>query len=143
MEVEKKKEEAIPESRYEETKAEEDVRAVVEDDDEGSKIVKVLVDEGDVSLVSEEVEGVAQGGNANIGKEDEEMCVKNIVTSESRDMLAEANEADSTLATARAFADQMTEGYHWTEGLLFRTRLDILVDSIKQLKIVLAFALTP
>ena len=88
--------------------------------------MKVLVDEGDVSLVSEEVEGVAQGGSANIGKEDEEMCVTNIVTSESRYKLAEATEADSTLVTARALADQVTEGYHWTEGLLFRTRLDFL-----------------
>ena len=78
MEVEKKKEETValePESRCEETKAEEDVRAVVENDDERSKTVKVLVDEGDVSLASEEVEGVAQGGSANIGKEDEEIRI--------------------------------------------------------------------
>ena len=61
------------------------------------------------------------------------------MTSESRDKLAEATEADSTLATARALADQVTEGYHWTEGSLFRTRLDVLGDSIEQLCLLLPY----
>ena len=59
--------------------------------------------------------------------------MKNIVASESRVKLAEAIKVDSTLATARALADQIAEGYHWNQGLLFRTRLDVLGDSSEQL----------
>ena len=78
-----------------------------------------------------EGEGVAQGGSADSG--DNEICVKNIVASESRVKLAEAIKVDSTLATARVLADQIEEGYHWNQGLLFHTRLDVLGDSSEQL----------
>ena len=42
-------------------------------------------------------------------------------------------QTDCTLATARMLADKTSEGYHWVEGLLFRTRLDTLGDNIEQL----------
>ena len=84
-----------------------------------------------MSSVSDAGEGVTQGGSANIGEE--EVSVKDIVANESREKLAQAIKSDSTLAAARALADQLTVGYHWTEGLLFRTRLNVLGDKIEQL----------
>ena len=46
-------------------------------------------------------------------------------------MLATATSKDSSLATARTLANQITEGYHWLEGLLFRTRLNTLGDNVE------------
>ena len=60
------------------------------------------------------------------------MC-KDIVAGETREMLTEATRVDSILATARTVANQIAEGYHWVERLLFRTRLDTLGDNVKQL----------
>ena len=57
----------------------------------------------------------------------------NIVGSESRAMLAEATKADQTLAMARALADELSEGYYLNQGLLFRSRFDVLGDNINQL----------
>ena len=75
--------------------------------EDGSKGEKILADEDVVSSVCVEGEGVAQGGSADSW--DKEICVKNIVASESRVKLAEAIKVDSTLATARALADQIEE----------------------------------
>ena len=61
------------------------------------------------------------------------MSVKDIVPSESRDKLAKAITEDESLSTARKLVDDQQEGYHWVEGLLFRTRLDSLGDTIEQL----------
>ena len=47
--------------------------------------------------------------------------------------LMETTKADMSLTTARTLADEQQEGYHWREGLLFRTRLDALGDTIEQL----------
>ena len=73
-----------------------------------------------------------QGGGGDTGDE-VEMYLKKIVSSELSDKLAEATKADYTLTTARALADDTLEGYHWVEGLFFRTRLDTLGDMVEQL----------
>ena len=92
---------------------------------------KILGDGGDgISELAEE-EGVAHGGSADTA--DEKVCVKDIIAKKSRIKFAEAIKGDSTLTTARALADQVAEGYHWTEGLLFLTRLEVMGESIKQL----------
>ena len=125
---------AEPGSSSEETTVKEVTHAKVEDAEVGIVQEKVLVDEGDGSSGLEAEEGVAQGGSADTGEDKEDdMSVKDIVSSESREKLAETTKGDSTLANARAFADQVKKGYHWTEGLLFRTRLDVLGDSVGQL----------
>ena len=101
----------------------------------------VLVDEQCQPSVLVEGEGDTQGGSTDSGEksdqteqtQDTELSVKDIVVSESRDNLAEAIKADESLATARKLADDLQEGYHWIEGLLFRTRLDAMGDTVEQL----------
>ena len=122
--------EIAPEPHSEEVKADV-LQAVEEESEDGSKGEKILADEDVVSSVRVEGEGVAQGGSADSG--DNKISVNNIVASESRVKLAEVIKVDRTLATARALADQIAEGYHWNQGLLFRTRLDMLGDSREQL----------
>jgi len=80
----------------------------------------------------EEAEGVIQGGSQNTGDK-VDISVKEIVSDEPRKKLADAILADNTLATARALGDSTSEGYHWVEQLLFRTRFDSLGDNIEQL----------
>ena len=91
-----------------------------------------MVSEQSQPSVSAEAEGVTHEGSGDTGHEGD-ICVKDIVTSEPRDELAEATKSDTTLATARALADDTGEGYHWVEGLLFRTTLDTLGDMVEQL----------
>ena len=79
-----------------------------------------------------EAEADAREGSADSG-EDRQVCVKDIVAGETRETLAKAIRDDSSLATARTLANQLTEGYHWVESLLFRTRQDNLGDNVEQL----------
>ena len=76
-----------------------------------------------------EAEGGTQGGSADKGEE--ELTFQSIVSREIRVKLALATKEDKILASARTLADEVSEGYHWTQGLLFRTRLDLLGDNIK------------
>ena len=120
-----------PEPQSEEAKVN-DERAMVEECDVGSVNERSLVEEEENASVLEEVDVGAQGGSDDSG--DEQVCVKDIVARETRENFAEElTKKDSTLATARTLADQTAEGYHWVEGLLFRTRLDTLGDNIEQL----------
>ena len=48
-------------------------------------------------------------------------------------MLAQATEADPTLATARSLAMSKLEGYHYLDGIVFRTRLDVFGDAREQI----------
>ena len=120
-----------PESRSEETE-EPVIHAQVEASDAVVAEEQSLVSEQSQPSVSAEAEGVTHEGSGDTGHEGD-ICVKDIVTSEPRDKLAEATKSDTTLATARALADDTAEGYHWVEGLLFRTRLDTLGDTVEQL----------
>ena len=89
----------------------------------------------------EEVVEQLQGSSTDSREEqtkvdtDQEMqiCVKNIVQSESRDKLAKAVREDESLLTTRKLADEQQEGYHWVEQLLFRTRQDVVGDTVEQL----------
>ena len=67
--------------------------------------------------VAVEVEGVQRGGSADNGVE-EELSVEKISNEEPRQKLAEATKSDNTLATARALADNMSEGCYWADGLV-------------------------
>ena len=73
-----------------------------------------------------------EGGSA-LGVEDVELSVQAISSNEPRTNMSEATQTDTTLATARALADKLVEGYYWIEGLVFRTRLDRLGDNQEQL----------
>ena len=103
----------------------------------------VLVDEQCQPSVLVEGEGDMQGDSTDCGvKSDQtelsketDLSFKDIVVSESRDNLAKAIKADESLATARMLADDLQVGYHWIEGLLFRTRLDAMGDMIEQLSL--------
>ena len=68
-------------------------------------------------------EGDMQGGSADTGVE-ESFTVETIVSDMPRVKLAQLTKDDLTLAVGRNLADTQSEGYHWKEGLLFRSRLD-------------------
>ena len=116
-----------PEPHSEEEKADE-TRAVVEI---SSVKVECLAVEDVGASKCVEVDGDAQGGSTDSG--DVQISVDKIVGSDSRVKLAEAMKADQTLTTARALADELSEGYYWNQGLLCHSRLDVLGDSISQL----------
>ena len=106
------------------------LHAMGEESLDGKKEEKVLVD-GDVGSKVGEVECVMQEGSAD--NREQEMNVQSIVSREPRVDLALATKEDTTLAMARALADEVSEGYHWNQGLVFRSRLDVLGDSLEQL----------
>ena len=68
-------------------------------------------------------EGDTQGGSADTAVEDS-VTIDSIVSDMPIVKLAQLTRADPTLATARALADSESEGYHWKNELLFRSRLD-------------------
>ena len=116
-----------------------------------SEEVKVVVEHADVGFESREVEreeslvpemttssvDVEEAGDREGGSGDSEvkgeLSVESISSEEPRHKLAEATQADTTLATAKALADKEQEGYYWADGLVFRTRLDRLGDNLEQL----------
>ena len=85
----------------------------------------------DASVVAE-VTGDVVGGSAEV-EGLPELNVQSITSDEPRMKMAEATLTDTTLSTARALADKLSEGYYWVEGLIFRTRLDRLGDNREQL----------
>ena len=93
---------------------------------------KSLVPELEKSLVEVEAESAQKGGSADSGLE-EELSIDNISSKEPRTRLAEATKSDDSLLTARSLADSQSEGYHWIDGLVFRTRRNSLGDNIEQL----------
>ena len=72
------------------------------------------------------------GGSADSGVPGD-LDVQTITANESSIKLSKATKTDDTLATARLLADSQSEGYHWQDGLVFRTRLDRLGDNLEQL----------
>ena len=96
--------------------------AEVEEDDVG-KSEQVLVEGVGESSVDVAAEGDTQGGSADTAVEDS-VTIDSIVSDMPRVKLAQLTRADPTLATARALADSESEGYHWKNELLFRSRLD-------------------
>ena len=120
-----------PDPHSEEGKAElkpTDVEGVLNREDEREQSLaselnpSVLVEEG----------GERSGGSADRGVQDD-LDVENIMANEPRSKLIQATKTDDSLTTARLLADSQSEGYHWQDGLVFRTRLDKLGDSLEQL----------
>ena len=120
-----------PESHSEEAEVVEEYATIEASEAEVDK-EESLVAEGKNFSGLEEVVTDAREGSADTGDE-QLLCVKDIVAGKARETLAEATRVDSTLATARTLANQIAEGYHWVEGLLFRTRLDTLGENVEQL----------
>ena len=111
------------------------VHAQVEvSDAEETRDVGLAVEQCQPSVLVE-AEGDMHEGSGDSGEQEhhQELCVKDITNNESRDKLVEAIKADTSLTTARQLADDLQEGYHWVEGLLFRTRLNALGDTVEQL----------
>ena len=61
------------------------------------------------------------------------MSFEGIAMEVPRPKLAQATEDDPTLATARSLATSKIEGYHFLNGIVFRTRLDSFGDAREQL----------
>ena len=121
------------------TNKEEDTGSIVETDiaevnggDEQKGECEEILVMGENSSVAGEAEGAQEGGSADKGLEDD-LSVENIKSEVPRLKLAESTKVDETLAAARALADTDSEGYHWQDGLVFRTRLDQLGDKVEQL----------
>ena len=100
-----------------------DVTHVTVEEVEVGKQENVLVNGIGVSSGDAAEEGDMQGGSADTGVE-ESVTVETIVSDMPRVKLAQLKKDDPTQAVGRNLADIQSEGYHWKEGLLFRSRLD-------------------
>ena len=83
---------------------------------------EVLVIDAEPSVAVEEV-GERVEGSAD-SEEDKGVSIEGITHDIPRTKLAQAMLEDPSLETARALATANKEGYHYSEGILFRTRLD-------------------
>ena len=103
----------------------------VEVEDKDEEVGDVLVaDEG--SLVLDEVEGAPLEGSA-VPKGEQELNVSSIRQGMSRENLAEATKSDHSLQALYKLGELDREGYHMSQGLLFRTRRDTFDSKIEQL----------
>ena len=87
------------------------------------KSEQVLVEGVGESSVDVAAEGDTQRGSADAGVEDS-VTIDSIVSNMPRVKLEQLTRADPTLAMSRALADSESEGYHWKNELLYRSRLD-------------------
>ena len=99
-----------------------------------------LRENGEVTLVvgveqpSVLVEESGDQSSGSAAGEGEDVVLYEGITSEvPRPKLVLETESDSSLATARSLAESHTEGYHYKDGLVFRTRLDKLGDAREQM----------
>ena len=94
----------------------------------------VLVDDAERPSVSVEAGGDQVGGSAEGEGEGEQTVLLEGITEEvPRPKLAQATTADPTLATTRSLAQTKSEGYHYKDGIVFRTRLDKFGDAREQI----------
>ena len=106
-----------------------DARDVEKVDDEVSEDILVS---GDDVLVSAEAEGGTSGGSADPeGQED--LDVTTIRQGMSRCELAEETGSDPSLVPLLKLGELDREGYHVSQGLLFRTRRNMFDGKIEQL----------
>ena len=109
-------------------------------EDEETRAVPLGEEQNQPLDLAEEVEQI-QCGSTDSSKDQPqadtdqqmEISVSNIVQGESRDKLAQVVREDDTLLTARKLVDEVQEGYHWVEQLLFRTTQDVVGDTVEQL----------
>ena len=83
---------------------------------------KILVDGEDPSVLAEERE--SSRGSAN-GEGTQDVSVEGIASEIPRIQLAQATEEDKSLEHMRKLATLEKERYHYQDGILFRTRLDV------------------
>ena len=93
----------------------------------------VLVDEKKV-LVEVEEEGDSSGGSAG-ERVQENLSVEGIRKNIPRTDLAQASKEDTTLTHLYNLAEQDKEEYHIEEHIIFRTRLDVFGQTIRQIYI--------
>ena len=115
----------------EDVQSEAEVVSDGEDDEQKGESEEFLVLE-EKSSEAGEADGVQQGGSADQGIENE-LSVESISSKEPITKLAESTKTDDTLTTVRTLADSQSQGYYWKDGLVFRTRLNRLGDSIEQM----------
>ena len=72
------------------------------------------------------------GGSAE-GEGEQTVLLEGITEEVPRPKLAQAMTADPTLATARSLAQTKSEGYHYKDGIVFRTTLDKFRDAKEQI----------
>ena len=106
-----------------------------------NKQVEVQADEqsgdGDVLVLEQSLEAEeAEGGTLEEGAESEgeqDLCMKGIRKTLPREGIANETEQDVSLRAVYDLGLQDKQGYHLVEGLLFRTRLDLLGNPTEQL----------
>ena len=83
-----------------------------------------------LETVAEPSVSVEEGGDwmegRAVGEVEQVVSFEGIAMEVPRPKLAKATEDDPTLATARSLAMSKMEGYHYLDGIVFRTRLDPL-----------------
>ena len=121
--------------RHSEGEKEHEIQAKEYDDGKKEEILGV----GDGASEVAEIDGDARDGSTDSGKDGRDISVEQIVGGYSRVRLAQAIKADQSLATARALADDLRELYYCNQGLLFRSRLDVMGDNNSQLCLPLHF----
>ena len=115
----------------------EEVKEVVADKESWEKEkeeerVECLLSEESSPSVDGEVSDIREGCSADSDAE-VELSIQTFSSEELRQKLTEATLSDVSLLTARTLAHKQQEGYHWADGLVFRTRLDKLGDNLEQL----------
>ena len=93
-----------------------------EGDEQRERDELVLV-KADESLVVAEEEGERVEGSTE-GEGEQGVTIEGITQEVPTTKLTQATQSDPSLSTARSLADKNTEGYHYSNGILFRTRLD-------------------
>ena len=83
---------------------------------------KILVDGEDPSVLAEE-ERESSRDSAN-GEGSQDVSVEGIASEIPRIQLAQATEEDTSIEHMRKLATLEKEGYHYLDGILFKTRLD-------------------
>ena len=114
-----------------------EAEALQSDDGKGDEKVNaeviedVLGSEGDV-LVTDEAEGALLVGSAD-SEGDKELDVATIRQGMSGSVLAEDTRSDLSLEPLLKLGELDREGYHVSQGLLFRTRRDVFEGKVEQL----------
>ena len=111
-----------------------DSKVIVNKDEEkvGAEVVEDVLVSSREGLVKDEKDGASLGGSAE-PDELKELDVSAIRAGMSRETLAEDTRSDSSLEPLLKLGDMDKEGYHVSQGLLFRTRRDSFGSTIEQL----------
>ena len=109
----------------------EDTHEQTEEADDDEDVVRGTV-EGEENLVTDEESGSASEGSAE-SEDIQELPVTAIREGMPRDEMAQETSTDVSLKTVLSLARLDREGYHVSQGLVFRTRLDIFGKPVEQL----------